>query len=399
MSAKDRKAAESKTRRYLLFYVKLIFLWSPAVTTIFVLAFARVQAFFYNWLVGFIISTVAASFCFWGVISIEEAEARVRRWLNRPISQHGHMWSFLLALMLMPFGLYLGFTLVGVLGPPLGYRFSPPDFSDYREGLMLGMLVCTLFFFVESRREAKVAQHQAELRLKEAENERLKAQLASLTAQMNPHLLFNALNTIASLARSDPEVAEEMTVQLSELLRGVLSASKKEMHSLDTELQLCSNYLEVEKARFGSRLRTKIDVDARIDTVAVQVPVLTIQPLIENAVKYAVSPRSEGGEISVNVAECDGRLQIVVADDGPGIGSSTVPSGSGTGIENCRSRLKMHYGQEANLVVAAGSGGGTQVKIVIPARGLPAAEDDKEKGESTSGGLMDKQPNSEELPP
>jgi LytS/YehU family sensor histidine kinase len=183
---------------------------------------------------------------------------------------------------------------------------------------------------------------------------------------MNPHLLFNALNTVAALIPTDAARAEDTIVRLSELYRGVLESSRRTSHSLATELELCMNYLNVEQARLGSRLRTELIVDPAIDPVSVQVPVLTLQPLVENAVRHGIGPRASGGTIRLRIQSTpEAGLLVSVEDDGVGFGNS-ARRGSGTALENCRQRLRLGYGERGGLSISAGQSGGTTVQVRLP---------------------------------
>jgi LytS/YehU family sensor histidine kinase len=262
-------------------------------------------------------------------------------------------------------GTYLGFRLASAVFPFLGQRFLS-DFSNYTSGMITGSLILGVIVLAELHRDSQEAQKEARWRLSEMEKERLQAQIAALTAQMNPHLLFNALNTIAAMIPTAPEKAEEMTVMLSELYRGVLGASKRAKHSLTTEIEICKSYLGVEQARFGERLTVQVRVAPDLSPDQIQIPVLTLQPLVENAVRHGISPKSAGGQISLSVNAASDRLELIVEDDGVGYGQSPSRPGSGTGIFNCRERLRLHYGEHGRLRIDPRLAGGTLVTIEIP---------------------------------
>ena len=189
---------------------------------------------------------------------------------------------------------------------------------------------------------------------------------------MNPHFLFNSLNTIASLVNEAPHIAEEMTVQLAEMYRSMLAASKKPLQSLAEELELCQTYLAVEHIRFGDRLTTTIDLDLDAPTSEIMIPPLVVQPLIENALKYAIAPRSKGGIVRISVRSSAEAIEIAVEDDGPGFGNSPVRGGMGTTIENCRQRLRMYFGAKADLMIGPAEREGTITTIRIPVPGEAA---------------------------
>jgi signal transduction histidine kinase len=182
----------------------------------------------------------------------------------------------------------------------------------------------------------------------EAEAHRLsaEAQLASLESRVQPHFLFNTLNSIAALIHEDPVGAEKMTGQLASLMRSSLDAQTP-LVSIDDELRIVRDYLEIERVRFGERLRFAIDVDDAARTA--QVPRLAVQTLVENSVKYAVSPRRDGATIAVRVTGRGARARVEVEDNGPGFDGSAVSNGQGLAL--VRSRLQMTYGDRASLAV------------------------------------------------
>jgi Histidine kinase len=198
----------------------------------------------------------------------------------------------------------------------------------------------------------------------EAEARRLaaEAQLASLEARVNPHFLFNTLNSIAALVHDDPAAAERVTGELASLMRASLESASSPLVTLDEELRVVRAYLDIEAVRFGSRLR--YSVQTTDGAGGALVPRLAIQTLVENSVKYAVSARREGASIVVRCARAEGRLRVDVQDDGPGFGEAAVAPGHGLAL--LRSRLEMTFGDDAALMIA-GNAGATTVSIDLPA--------------------------------
>jgi sensor histidine kinase YesM len=197
----------------------------------------------------------------------------------------------------------------------------------------------------------------------EADARRLaaEAQLTALENRVQPHFLFNTLNSIAALTHEDPARAERMTTQLASLLRSSLDSQNVPLVPLGDELQTVRNYLEIERVRFGERLRYTIDADDALKDA--RVPRLAIQTLVENSVKYAISPRREGGSIAVHAAAANGHLRVDVTDDGPGFDASALPEGHGLAL--LRARLDMLFPRQASLAID-GSPGATSVRIELP---------------------------------
>src|SRR3954468_21441722 len=197
----------------------------------------------------------------------------------------------------------------------------------------------------------------------EAEARRLaaEAQLASIESRVQPHFLFNTLNSIAALVHDDPQGAERMTGQLASLLRSALDSTAMPLVPLDEELRVVRAYLDIEHVRFGDRLRYSVDV---VDGAgALMVPRMALQTLVENSVKYAVSPRRDGASIRVCAAAADQRLTVTVEDDGPGFAASTRPGGHG--LDLLERRLHLLFGDRASLRVESGNGK-TAVRIDVP---------------------------------
>ena len=349
-------------------YLKSMFFWNPLFSVVISLWMNGFENFFRYFVTSYLIAVVVSNTCSAAVTLARRIDIQIAKYKSLPYPKRKKGWHYSVALCAMPLGLFLAFKFVGWLAPIIGLTSTPPNIEDYRVGLLIGTLIAALFFFIQTRSEAREAVRMSELKLKNMENERLQAQIAALTAQMNPHLLFNALNTVASLIQTDPEKAEKTIIKLSELYRGVLDSSRKMTHPLATEINICEAYLAIEKARFGERLKSEIVINPHLDSFKVEVPALSLQPLIENAVKHGLASRASGGEITIEAKNDDGKLKIFIEDNGIGFRQSAIikKQGAGTGIKNCQERLSLHYGDSGKFEVSERIGGGTIVFLEMP---------------------------------
>jgi hypothetical protein len=212
------------------------------------------------------------------------------------------------------------------------------------------------------RRERE--QHEERLRAQITE-----AELRALRAQVQPHFLFNSLNTIAHLTIAAPELAERMTTMLASIFRYVLTSTEDTLVPLEQEVRFIEDYLAIEQMRFGRRLTTQVLVDDQ--SGAVLVPPLLLQPLVENALLHGLAPKIEGGLLRLSARLEQHRFCIHVEDTGVGLTASSEKQSSGThvGLANIRRRLECHYGHSATLTVAEREEGGVCAVIQIPIEG------------------------------
>jgi signal transduction histidine kinase len=187
------------------------------------------------------------------------------------------------------------------------------------------------------------------------------AQLAALQAQVNPHFLFNALNTIAALVRTDPRSAEATTENLARVLRRTLDRTRRTDCTVEDEVDFLRAWLAVERERFGDRLRVDFEVEPAADPL--RIPTMTLQPLVENSLKHGIAGKLEGGRVTVRVHRQGDRLRLEVEDDGAGFPREL---GEGTGLANLRRRLETIYGADAELRVERPAAG-ARVVVELPA--------------------------------
>lgn len=197
------------------------------------------------------------------------------------------------------------------------------------------------------------------------EAELAQAQLHALRMQLDPHFLFNTLNSIGVLMRHDTVAAEAMLHRLSDLLQSTLRHQGHHLVPLAEEVDYLRSYVRIEETRFRDRLHVEIDVDDA--AAACLVPFLFLQPLVENAIRYAIAPRARGGRIQVRARARDGRLHIRVLDDGPGLPRGGVAhTGTGVGLRNCRKRLDTLFPGDHAFVLRNRDEGGLEVSIEMP---------------------------------
>ena len=208
------------------------------------------------------------------------------------------------------------------------------------------------------------AGREGELRASQLEARLAGARLQLLKMQLHPHFLFNTLNAIAELVHEDPATADRMIASLSELLRESLDVGAADQVTLAKELQLLDRYVDIQRARFGDRLDVGVDVE-QDDARAALVPILILQPLVENSIRHGLAARVKAGRIQVRAMRRTDRLVLEVEDDGIGLG----PDGAareGVGLGNTRARLQELYGADQAVNVRNVEGGGVLVRLTIP---------------------------------
>jgi two-component system LytT family sensor kinase len=205
-----------------------------------------------------------------------------------------------------------------------------------------------------------------EMKLEQQERLLLQARMEALQSQINPHFLFNTLNSVASLVRRDPDSAREMIVKLGNILRRLLRKGDSFV-PLREEFEFLDDYLDIEVARFG---RDKLKVVKELEPASLEhlVPSMILQPLVENAVKHGFASKVDGGSIYLRSRCADHRIVIEVEDDGVGMSEAGASASSGTGIGmvNVTERLQVVYGDAAEITIESQPGSGTLVRLVLP---------------------------------
>ena len=207
---------------------------------------------------------------------------------------------------------------------------------------------------------------RVEILLKEQEALVMRARFDALKRQINPHFLFNTLNSIASLVRLDPEKARQMVLKLSNILRRLLE-SDRDLISLREEMDFIEAYLDIEVIRFG---QDKLKIDKQIDpeVLDVLVPAMVLQPIVENAIKHGITSKVEGGTIRISAFKEDEQVAIEIEDDGQGISGNRLHGilDQGIGIRNVNERLKVMFGADHQLKLRSQPGKGTCARIELP---------------------------------
>ena len=268
------------------------------------------------------------------------------------------------------FHLFFFFAVVGhrTSSPDSGHRLQRKAVHDRAAGTIRRFCWpwSTLPLTSASRFRIKVWNNtRNEAKLEEQERLLIQARLESLASQINPHFLFNTLNSVSSLIRVNPEQARLMIVRLSRIMRGRLR-NQDHFAPLRDELAFIEDYLSIELVRFGDKLQVVKHIDPA--TLDMLVPSMLLQPLIENSIKHGISSKIDGGTVTIRTAHHNGRLSIEVEDDGVGIPEADLAGilNKGIGVSNVKERLKVLYNQDYRMLIDSQPGRGTRIEIEVP---------------------------------
>jgi LytS/YehU family sensor histidine kinase len=227
-------------------------------------------------------------------------------------------------------------------------------------GLILyGLAAAVNYLAIESEHVRQLETQRLQMKLTAQD-----AELRMLRAQVDPHFLFNSLNSVSALTSLDPAAARAMTVQLAEFFRLTLGLRADHMVTLDRELQLVRHFVAIEQVRFGDRLRFEAAIDPA--AAACLLPPLLLQPLVENAIKHGITKRVAGGVLRV-AGEChNGNLCLSVYNDGPGLPADWEARQTGVGIGNLRTRLQILHGSGSGLQLRCAGIGGVEAIVTLP---------------------------------
>ncbi|HXR91811.1 MAG TPA: histidine kinase [Steroidobacteraceae bacterium] len=234
-------------------------------------------------------------------------------------------------------------------------------YSSVTTSLVLYAFVLVIDYALQSRK--RIARQQTEAA--QLGEQLSRAQLDALRRQVEPHFMFNSLNSIAGLVRDNRnDDAVEMIVALSDFLRHAATDSTRPQVPLAQEVEHLRQYLEIQKARFAERLQVTLTIPPEL--LNAQVPSLILQPLVENAIKHGIAKRAQGGEIQVAATQANGVLNLRVGNDGPCLPAEMEKKRTGIGIANLRNRLQLMYGNRFELSLRNQATGGVEVSISLP---------------------------------
>ncbi len=261
-----------------------------------------------------------------------------------------------------------------VAGLALAIAMTQADRELFRmiTGIRTYFLLSTVALYVAVYAGIVAASHGVEYYRRSRERDQLEARLVEarlqlLAMQLQPHFLFNTLNTIAELVHDDPDAADAMIAHLSALLRRTLQLGTATEISVIEEIELVRRYIAIQQARFGNRLHVSIDLDGRATTA--RVPALLLQPIVENAIRHGLATRLDAGRIVIRVRSEEAWLTFTVMDDGGALGTSV----EGVGLGNTRARLDAMYSGRARLELASTADRETIVTIRLPRDATAAA--------------------------
>jgi two-component system LytT family sensor kinase len=267
------------------------------------------------------------------------------------------------------FHMYFSVAVVGTefLRELLGTAFPGALFTIARWGDPFLVLVATWAstYFCITLPLKVWANTRSEARLEEQQRLLMQARLEALASQINPHFLFNTLNSVSSLIRVSPEQARTMINRLARIMRGRLR-NQDHFAPLREELDFVEDYLSIELVRFGDKLQVVKQIDP--STLDLLVPSMLLQPLIENSIKHGISSKVGGGTITLRTSNLGGRLAVVVEDDGVGIPEAELAGilSRGIGVSNVKERLQVLYRQDYRMTIDSQPGRGTRIEIEIP---------------------------------
>jgi len=286
-------------------------------------------------------------------------------WATRrfPFGQQGWWRSLLIHFPLMLVLSMLAVRIDRLVGPHFGFGRTSSYWQHYLSALDFNLFYFAVIVALVTAADMHHMFRERQRKAAELHTELVTSKLEMLKVQLQPHFLFNTLNTINALIHEDAEAADRMVTRLADLLRLTLYESRQEV-PLARELEFVSAYVDIQQIRFHNRL--KVSFDVRGTVLSAQVPSLVLQPLVENAIRHGISPRARAGNVWVRVQRNAGQLILEVEDDGIGLPPGEDAVVRGIGLANTRARLQQLYGTNQEFVIRSAEQGGALVRISIP---------------------------------
>jgi sensor histidine kinase YesM len=338
------------------------FIWNCGLGTIFWLIGGMFRPQSMHW-DNLLISAIVANTIGYTLHAMFLVTSRVG--LDRWAHSRGGMVTAAYYTLLSTVGVVGGFAIVVLATDPdsLGWMLRPRTLAAMGiSSMLISTIIAAIFFARERQARAEAALAQERERIGAAEREATRANLRALQAQIEPHFLFNTLANVASLVDADPAAAKRMLESFNRFLRASLAATRTESTTLGADAELIAAYLAVLQVRMGKRLGYRIEVPA--DLAGFALPPMLLQPVVENAIQHGLEPKVEGGEVALSACRENARVRIEVADTGMGFAPTTR---GGLGLANLRDRLRLLYGEDAELSIRENPRGGTVVAIALPA--------------------------------
>lgn len=256
-------------------------------------------------------------------------------------------------------GTYTSIFLLTYLLQPSYYTII---FSNQKQLMAFNLMVAILSIAAGSLYNGLKSRIAKEVSLrKELEILQAKSSLLVLQSKINPHFLFNTLNTINHLINSEPQRAKEIVIKLADLYRKLLNLPDKSHITLAEELEFIKDYLDIEKIRLGSRLNVKINCPEQLHQITI--PPLILEPIVENAIIHGIAPQKKGGTLEIEVIEKAVSIEISVFDNGAGISTTAA---RGFGLDSVCKRLELTYNNRSKFKITAPETGGTRILLEIP---------------------------------
>jgi len=285
-------------------------------------------------------------------------------------------WSFGAHLLIGPLYAWAGLESYLAIFRQIGGPGSTAEITARYQWILFGLLTIyaiqfALYHLVRNVQRLRLKEQQATELLAMAREQ----QLAALKAQINPHFLFNTLNSISATLKQDPDQAREMIAKLAAMMRYALDSSNRDAVPIREEIDFVRQYLALERHRFSDRLDAHLDVNVSKDVLDTAVPPMVLQPLVENALRHGIAPSEEGGQVRLHVTTENNHLRIQVEDTGvgPDVEDPLAADSEGMGLANTSDRLEYTYGPDATLRTGPNDPTGFRVWFSIPLNGSPDA--------------------------